>query len=284
MTRDRTQLNWYLESSFTVDTEKNEGDVKEMPTITSLLNRKKLAARKQQAAEQKPDQTRSNLFVMPKDESLVVELGGPRAHKEKARETTPPPFKPPVQEAPVVQPAALKPQASRKASATLVLWDLSVLKASNDPLAQGLSQLFTTSKFSSALFLSITPPPAGSPVPHFVGTAALIPQESRKEKKALWAGVRWDPTLIPEVWNHFVKTGMLELSPPGTMTHISSHRNVLRGALGAKPEEWLTLVRVGPVNACRGVLALVSKQSVLADVLKAFPVLAQSPSQKAKVA
>jgi hypothetical protein len=160
-----------------------------------------------------------------------------------------------------IQPAARR--ADRRAQAQLVKWELARLKGGVDPLGRGLAMLFERGA-TSALFLSITPPPAGAPVPHFVSTAVLDPPPA---KLKIWTGLRWDPTVVPELWNFFVKSGVVELSPPGTKTNVASIRNVVRGAFGVEQGEWLTLLRAGPANACRGVVAVVSTAGLL-DVIR----------------
>ncbi len=70
----------------------------------------------------------------------------------------------------------------------LIQWELKKLKSASDPLGQCLSIVFDSGSHS-ALFLAITPGPSGSPIPHFVSTAAVDP----KERIILWTGLRWDP-------------------------------------------------------------------------------------------
>ena len=172
-------------------------------------------------------------------------------------------------------PAAAKPQpvarrAERRVIASkLLLWHPKLLKEGKDPLGKGIVAMLDRGA-SSALFLAITAPPANCPVPHFVGTAAVMPQE----KLAIWTGVKWDPTVAPEIWNQFIKNGYVELSPPGTLTNMKSNRNIGRAAFGIRKDEWLLLVRVGPANSCRGLLAIVSRKSLLADFAVVLPFFA----------
>jgi hypothetical protein len=154
-----------------------------------------------------------------------------------------------------------------------VQWTLAQIRGGTDPLGRGLAQLMDRGA-TQALFLAIQPGPAGSPVPHFVSAAALQP----KTKMDYWTGLKWDPTVVPELWNAFVKTGFVELSPPGTMTNVASARNVVRGAFGVEPEEYLTLVRAGPANSCRGVLAIISTKSLMTALGSAMPLISQLPS------
>lgn len=186
-------------------------------------------------------------------------------------ELTPPPAASVKPAGVKVQPAARK--SERKPVSQLVLWEIERLKAGADPLGQGVGVLFAKGAYS-ALFLAITPPVAGSPVPHFLAKAAIAPGPG---KQALWNGLRWDPKVAPDVWNQFVRSGVLELPPPGTQTQASSNRNMVRAAFGVEPGEWLTIVRAGPPNSCRGLVALVSKSSILSAAVQTLPILSTLP-------
>jgi hypothetical protein len=150
----------------------------------------------------------------------------------------------------------------------LMIWDLHSLKTGQDPLGQGIALLFEQGA-TQALFLTIVPATEAGKFPDFVGTATIAPQE----KLQIWTGIQWNPTIVPEMWNHFVKTGQIELSPPGTVTNLESHRNVVRGAFGIQPQEWLLLLRCGPITGCRGILAIVSKQTLMTQLDSILPLI-----------
>jgi hypothetical protein len=172
-----------------------------------------------------------------------------------------PPQKPsslPSTGAPRIQAA---PRRSAKAVQKLIQWELTQLRAGKDPLGLGIAVMLQKGAVS-ALFLSITQPTQPSPVPLFISTAAVQPQN----KLALWTGLSWDPRVAPEMWNQFVKTGVIELGPPSENTNQGSNRNILRTAFGINPNEWLILIRVGPEVRCRGVVALISNKSILAEL------------------
>lgn len=176
--------------------------------------------------------------------------------------------------------AAIRARHSRRAKQSLkdlIVWDLAQLRAGADPLGKGLAQLFQKGGAHAALFLGIQPPPPGSPAPVFDAAAVVTPGK----KTDVWRGLRWDPTVVPDLWNIFVKLGQVELSPPGTRTYVKSNRNVVRGAFGIQQDEWITLVRAGPVNGCRGIIAIVSRGSVLSLLEKARPLLGAAPPQAA---
>jgi hypothetical protein len=191
------------------------------------------------------------------------------------------PVEPPSPTATVRVQTAKPRTAEQRSVQRMTLWDIKQLKSGNDPLGKGLAILLERGA-RHALFLSLVAAPAGSPVPHFLASAAIAPRERLK----LWTGLRWDPTIVPSLWNLFVRTGHAELPPPGAETDISSNRNVVRAAFGVGHDEWLLLVRTGPVNQCRGVLAVVSDRSMLQALVAASPLLgspigAATPSKKA---
>jgi hypothetical protein len=143
-------------------------------------------------------------------------------------------------------------------------------------MGQGIATMFEKGA-RSVLFLSIVAAPPGSPVPHFTAAAAVASQE----KLRLWTGMRWDPTVVPELWNLFVRTGCVELGPPATLTNVKSNRNVVRSAFGAAPQEWLLLVRSGPADGCRGILAFVAERSLATELAAALAQLsARAPGSK----
>jgi hypothetical protein len=150
----------------------------------------------------------------------------------------------------------------------LMTWDLSLLQSGQDPLGKGLASLFQKGA-KCGLFLAIQPPPEGSKVPHFLSTSSI----QEKQRIELWTGLRWDPTEVPEVWNQLVKAGNVEFAPPGTFTHLHSNRNVIRSGFGITQNEWLLLIRVGPPNACRGIVAVISHQSLIPQLTEALPFL-----------
>lgn len=307
--------------TFTVDSE-NTG-LTEMPSITRLLNRKKLNKSntyKETPAEKKPPSPpptppqktppppaiEEQLFDLepeakpedppenPKKDSpdeinlsdpsggFEIELSG----SDSSPQETPPPtpqvpkkedlkseLKPsppaPSESTPVLKKAPIKPKETGLKK-RLILWDKNLLEKNPDPLAKGLVQLLKNG-VNGVVFLAIVAPPEGSPVPHFVGTAA----HASPDRLSLWNGIHWDPTVVPDLWNKFVNLGIAELGPPGSETLKTSNRNVVRAAFGVNSDEWLTLVRTGPQHACRGVLALISNDSVQSAIQAALPLLTQ---------
>jgi hypothetical protein len=251
-----------------------------VPSVTKLLNRKSLALKKD--PPQSPAASPS-LSIPSSPPSITLEeppvtASSPSEISIHFETSEPEHFKPEHLEIesrdktsssslPKIQPASPNRRNSHPNSPILI-WDAQILKSGSDPLGKGIVEMLRKGA-SSALFLAITPPPAGSPTPHFVSTAAVLPQD----KLTLWTGLKWDPTVVPELWNYFVKAGTAELSPPGTLTNQASTRNVVRTAFGVRRTEWLLLVRVGSPQACRGVIALISTQSLMSEVSSVLPLL-----------
>jgi hypothetical protein len=160
----------------------------------------------------------------------------------------------------------------------LIVWEPNRIATGSDPLGQGIYKMLQRGA-KSALFMTIIPPQANEPVPHFLSTAAVL----GKEKHGIWRGLKWNPAIVPEMWNYFIRAGQVELSPPGNLTNQSSNRNVVRSAFGIQPNEWLLLVRAGPPNACRGVVGIISEQSLLLVVHEAIPMItAPAPQSRTR--
>ena len=67
------------------------------------------------------------------------------------------------------------------------------------------------------------------------------------------------------------------------MTNQISHRNVVRSAFGIQRSECLLILQVGPKDACRGIIAVVSNQSLLDNLKDALPLLtAEGPKNSKK--
>lgn len=269
MGKDDEQLkNQQVNSNpFTINSEKT----KEMPSLNLLLNRKKLELNQNVAPSPPPEK------IQIEKSKFEIEINLRPGDNPLEIESTSTPFKAKNEDTksnPRIQKSQRK--NSVKPAENLVLWDLLSLKNSTDSLGKALSYLFEKGA-SSGLFLAITPPPQGSSVPLFLSTAAIEPQD----RLNLWTGLQWDPRILPEVWNFFLKIGIVEFAPPGTMTNIMSNRNVIRGAFGVSQEEWLSLLRVGEINACRGVVALISKTSLQLPLRQALRMMNAEPAKKA---
>ncbi|MCM2322475.1 MAG: hypothetical protein NDJ90_04355 [Oligoflexia bacterium] len=252
-------------SPFTLD-EKTSSHLAEMPSITKLLNRKKLDAKP-------PAAPPSRATKLP-----------PKPEISKGADFTRPALPESVPEAPLEASAAspnftpasihrVSRSKRRQAASPLIQWHLSQLQNGKDPLGLGIAYLLDHGA-TAALFLAFRPE---GTVNRFIATAYT----GATTKLTLWNGLQWDPSIAPSLWNYFVKSGYLELPPPGTTTNQMSDRNVIRAAFGVQGTEWLLLLRAGPNESCRGVVAILSPKSLLAKVDAALKLLsAKSPAAK----
>lgn len=294
---------------FTVDSGTATQD-KEMPSVTKLLNRKSLglapkkpvtpppklnpplppqafpsltqeeAADHTQEIELKIDlispptiekaKTSELLLTSPSELSIQINSNSNEAvplqltNNTLQNETTPPEIK---LSAPASSPRIqTTKRKSTEPARALIQWDLATLKSGSDPLGKGIAIIFEKGA-KHLLFLSILPPLASSPVPQFISKATVL----ASSKLPLWTGLKWDPSLVPDVWNQFIKTGRVEFAPPGALTIQTSHRNVIRAAFGIAPSEWLLLLRAGPADQIRGIIAIVSTQTLLTELATALP-------------
>lgn len=289
---------------FTLDNTKS--GVSEMPSVSALLNRKKYeAANKNKSPFPTPpdfpnSENEKDLPPIEADTTASLPIPapdlGPTSPIENTRsgavEDNAAPnhveeisgihlTEEPVPPGPAAATSAIRIQpATRRARKnpveSLALWEPETLKNETDPLGKGLF-LMIERGVKGALFLATISPPPGCPVPHFVSSAAMKPEQ----KLSIWTGLKWDPTVVPDTWNYFIKAGFIELTPPDTNSNQKSNRNVVRAAFGVQQNEWLLLVRVGPANACRGVLALISEKSILKELADALPLFTSTVEKAA---
>jgi hypothetical protein len=231
MSKKKDDTNTQTHSTFTVD-----GDVTtSMPSITKLLNRKRLEA---------------------------LEAGS-----KKVAPIEPPPVK---DKGHTVQPS-LRRRAQPKTKRPK-RWDLMELRTSIDPVEKGLWILLQNGA-TSAVFLAIRAPlPGGNPTPHFLSTQAI----GTSQHLRTWNGLKWDPIVVPETWNRFVKDGFVELSP-------NESHNAIRTAFGVQADEWITLFSIGPQKSCRGIIAVISRKSIASLHAEVRP-LFSAPSSPAQAA
>ncbi|HUP58404.1 MAG TPA: hypothetical protein VM598_13180, partial [Bdellovibrionota bacterium] len=271
----------------------------EVPTITSLLGRKKLRKK----VEPQPDPTAGDVSKSTghatathpsissgsKSNDLWATRGivrdhghsefrsplAPDAGDSPDAEADKAPSKPkksiqlvleeepkPVRSAPTTSTVHASRRAKREEAKPPITWTAEMLRKGSDPLGKGLSCLLDRGA-THALFLAIAPPAPGGKLPQFVSAAST---QISRDRIALWTGLKWDPSSAPAVWSQILKGGYIELPPPGAVTNIGSGRNTIRAAFGMSRDEILLLIRVGPVSACRGVLAVFSEKSLIMDL------------------
>ena len=269
-----------LTSSFGVDGGDSNAD--EMPGVTKLLNRKSFAksasSRKEKvppAPTEVPPPAAEVPQVVLEPAPTTIELSAAPINEDGATVVIAPPVAAPQGTTGTVQ--KLKRRRTTE-SKPLLEWTHDALLAGSDPLGKALAALLD-SGISQSLFLGIQAAP-GSPTPVFVASAAV----NAGAKGGVWTGLRWDPAILPEIWNQLVTVGFVELPPPGTMTNLHSARNVSRAAFDVGNEECLVLARVGTAQMCRGILVLISRKSLIAAVKQVMPMLSAAPTAAKKSA
>jgi hypothetical protein len=275
-----------------------------MPGVTRLLNRKKLGLSTPSATPPgaPPTDGNSALFKRPPEppapptpepnpvpvpasmqpappspprvpEEGIALSAGPEESAESLLQTFSQNSAAPASNGPTPGPTrAIKRATPRRGAVpteALQLWKISDLKSGSDPLKHGLAALLESGAHA-ALFLAVQRPAAGASIPTFVATAALFAKGSEEVKLSLWSGMQWNPAVLADFWNPFLREGYVELSPPGTVTNAMSNRNLVRAAFGVSNDEWLTLLRAGPASGCRGTLVLLSRASLLGAVAQSL--------------
>ena len=268
-----------MDNPFTVDTD--DSIVKEVPTISRLLNRKKFSSKestktKTRTLSKAVIPNRSKTALTQTRNSKVIEIPVEASGLIEIQRSS-------ITISSTAKIQAISPRQS-PAQAPLTEWTTDTLSQSGDPLAKALVTLQQSGGLDSALFLSIkllaeNAISGSEGVPFFVGTASIDPGD----KAPFWKGLVWDPSIVPDLWNQFIQDGHVELAPPGPNTVVTSERNVVRAALGTSPTEWLTIVRVGSTDVCRGIVAVFSKISIATAVKDLEPhFFAASPSASTK--
>lgn len=280
MSAIRNKSNEDVSTSFTLDSSPVSSE--EMPTITRLLNRKSLKLQSTYSAPPKapltietPTEERSPVLeevihISPEtptksEISILLETFHPSSVPE---ETIPSSedaisLEPPAEATPTkvirVQPARRRTDTSTWTPLhTWTRQELINLKTLPAEITrEGLER-----GFEASCFLKLDQNSPQIPTPIFHTHAAI----GKKELLQIWEGLKWDPKITPQVWNFIVKTGWVELSPPGTHTVVTSNRNVVRAAFGVQAHEWLTLIRVGSLTRCQGIIAAISTSSLASFV------------------
>jgi len=167
---------------------------------------------------------------------------------------------------------------TRSQAQDLLVWDRATLQSSPDSVAQALSQLMGRG-LGMALYLAHHLAGSGNTIPVFKAQACFGPGP----KQVLWKGLSWNPALTPTLWQQLSMTGAVELTPPDTGTNVTSERNMVRTAFGIDSNEYLVVARVGPPNAPKGMLGLVSTKSFLSEVQKVLMLLAAGSGQTGSI-
>ena len=252
-------------SSFTADPAPQE--LETMPSITRLLNRKKLLSTKPSSDDtltpEIPDspplpppapQVRAETFhsqLQSSEISLRLDPFIDSVVPGSSSPTTPPRLK--------VQPAARRKEQSGQPK--LEIWAPETVTKKNDLIGKALAALI---KQGAQTFLILNPisTPASSPAPHFASVAAINPGPFQ----ALWNGLRWDPTYTPEVWAELNKNRFAELPAMEPVTSGKHPKQLMRATLGVQPHQWLTLLAIGPAPHLFGVITVLSSHSLSSNI------------------
>jgi hypothetical protein len=126
-------------------------------------------------------------------------------------------------------------------------WTAEQLKLASDPMGKGLANLFRSEYVQAALYMSFQTTGSNS---QFVASAGV----NIENGSPFWVGLKWLPQQFAEVWHTLVDEGFVEFEP--------SLHNITRTAFDVSNDHWLTLIRVGSPTKCRGIIAIVSTNSI----------------------
>lgn len=214
----------------------------EMPSITKLLNRKKLGMGRS-------SNTTSFSDVPPSQ--LPPPHGCPASQNQLAvRKAT--------------------PRNAERRRPPLPQWDKPTLERATDPFQKGVNRLIKSGAYQVLLLTPAQPMKNAAAQISFTACCAYVTVECEQEQ--LWRGLSLEPKLISDVWKLIFTRGSFEI-PPSTSHHSSPKKDsasFLRKAFGLADNDWLILVRCGAPNNCTGILALVSKTSIFSEIATAF--------------
>jgi hypothetical protein len=220
-------------------------DIGAVPSITKLLNRKKIVTG-----------TRTNAKFAPPPGSLPSQapsqLPNQVPSQVKDRQAT--------KLTPITKKTSVQKASPRsRARASLDEWDPTQLRAQDgkDAFKQVLQVFFERKIAQSALYLQNSQPNSGAATAPLFSASAAIAANSRK---SLWKGLQWDPQVFPDVWKVLQKNGYAEFQP--------GVRNANCAAFGVDSSSWLTLIRVGASQDCDGLVAIISSASLTLPLSK----------------
>jgi hypothetical protein len=148
-------------------------------------------------------------------------------------------------------------------------WSPDQLKMASDPMGKGLANLFQSGYPQSALFMAIQSGAAGQ---IFVASAGVQIENG----SPFWVGLKWQPQQFVDVWRVLVDEGFAEFEP--------SSPSITRTAFDVNPNHWLTLIRVGTPQLCRGIVAVISTHSIESRLFNELELFFMNPSPTRKVA
>lgn len=224
-------------SPFTVDAP--DGDAVEMPSVTKLLNRKKLGL----TTSSETKTTTRALFSTPK---------APQARQ------APQPGQPQIQR--------VQPRKARNKGPKIAHWTTQSLAAAEDGFQKAVHFLLQKGARQALLLTPHSATPAGQAPTRFDALCAFMTEE----KEELWSGLSLSPNVIPDVWKKLFSQGLYEIVPSLSQNGQDPSAAFIIKAFGLKPTEFFVIIRCGSPQACTGLLALVSTFSLTKEISAAF--------------
>lgn len=228
--------NTSAQNPFTLDN--TSGEPVEMPSVTKLLNRKKLGL-----SDSSSTKTSLKLKAPPKKPAVPTTTPG---QPEIMR----------------VQPRKTRPKTQKIAQ-----WTREDLAKATDTFQKAVHYLIQKGA-QQALLLA----PQDGPVSHAQANIrfdALCAYMS-EDKAELWSGLSLSPSLIPDIWRRLFSHGIYEIIPSVSLSTQDESASFLIKAFGLKPTDFFVIIRCGSPNACTGILALVSPFSLSKEIASAF--------------
>jgi hypothetical protein len=237
----------FMEPVYTIDVDRSK--IQEMPSITSLLNRKRLETR-------------------GKAEKLSESTNSIRLHVGKKA-------------IPKIQSVASRKSSS--ATRRLRDWTVADLASGQDSIRKGLALLVQKIPFQALIFLprqSKESTQGGAAMP-FQAVASY----GAGDLMGLWSGLSFSGEIIQDIWQEVLEAGYIEVAPSVVADSEATSRRFFRSFLGLPASCWFTVICYGRPGECSGIVVLSSAKSCAQFVVAAFPYLkAFNPLKKAKAA
>jgi hypothetical protein len=167
------------------------------------------------------------------------------------------------------KPLSIQKTQLKSTKRSLSNWSPDQLKMASDPMGKALFHLFQSATVQAALFMAIQHTAAGK----IFGASAGVQIENGSP---FWGGLKWQPQQFADVWKTLTEEGFAEFHPEA--------QNITRTAFDVDPGHWLTLIRVGSPERCRGIVAIVSSQSIESRLFNELELFGADPAPVRKAA
>jgi hypothetical protein len=218
--------------------------VQDVPTVTSLLRRKKAVNSNSSAKSRKPPAPAADEFVVESNQLRTnVTQSAPREPGQYSK----------------IQPSGRRAQTAPKKK--IPTWKLDALKAAEDPHSRAAWSLIENGAIALLwLKAASEATPHASASPLWLASQAWGP----RELLSLWNGLKWDPTLHAGPWATLLGTGFYEISPS-----LKGDWSAVRRVFGAQSTDYLAFFKTGP-SECFVVIAPKALTSLAKQVLAQF--------------